>query len=331
MNIAFIIGTPVVSASNGVKMQALSWKLGLENQGHHVQLINPWHVYEWSKFDIIHFFSFHEYTIEYIKHIYKINPNIVVSPIFDPIYRRTFYKILSNWGSSKLRMHNRIYDFKRVSQYIRGISVRSLFEYNYISGIGIDENKIDITPLSYRFNEVTMPNTPKKNYCFHVSLLADKRKNVERLMLSAKKYGFKLKLAGKLRNDSERLWLEKRISGCNNIEYLGFLSDEDLIKHYKEAKVFALPSLYEGVGLVALEAAISGCKIVITNQGGPKEYYNGLAKVVNPRSIDEIGKAITEALNEPEDNKLYSYIAENYSLQHTMVHLVDWYKRIVQS
>ena len=332
MKIAFIMGTPVVSASNGVKMQALSWKKGLEELGHNVKLISPWEIYNWKEFDIIHIFSFNEYTNEYVKNLYKINPNIVISPILDPNHSCIMYKILSYWGSQKFRIHNKFYDFRVISSFVKGISVRSKFEHDYIEGgLGISNNRIDITPLSYRFSEVEIPNTPKKNYCFHVSFLADKRKNVERLILSAKKYGFNLKLAGKLRNNSERIWLEENISGCNNIEYLGFLSDEELIKHYKEAKVFALPSLYEGVGLVALEAAIYGCKIVITNQGGPKEYYNGLAKVVNPKSIDEIGQAITKALNEPEDNKLYSHIAENYSLQHTMTHLVNWYKKIMQS
>lgn len=332
MNIAFILGTPIISASNGVKMQALSWKIGLERLGHSVVLINPWDIYEWEKFDIIHLFSINEYTNGYVRNLYKINRNIVVSPILDPNHSQIIYKILSHWGNQRFKLHNIYYDFRNACKYIKGISVRSKFERDYIEFcFGINKSKIDVTPLSYRFNEITTPNEFKKDYCFHVSFLADKRKNVERLILSARKYGFKLKLAGKLRSDSEKSWLEKMISGYNNIEYLGFLSDEELIKHYKEAKVFALPSMCEGVGLVALEAALYGCKIVITNQGGPKEYYNGLAKLVNPQSVNEIGKAINEALNEPFDNKLYSYIYKNYSLQQTMTHLVEWYKNIIES
>lgn len=46
----------------------------------------------------------------------------------------------------------------------------------------------------------------------------------------------------------------------------------------------------EGVGIVAVDAAIYGCEIVITNIGGPKEYYDNMAYTVNPYNIDDIGK-----------------------------------------
>lgn len=58
-----------------------------------------------------------------------------------------------------------------------------------------------------------------------------------------------------------------------------------------------MPSLNEGVGLVALEAAAYGCEIVITSLGGPKEYYGDLAEVVNPYSIDEIGSAVSRLMD----------------------------------
>lgn len=48
---------------------------------------------------------------------------------------------------------------------------------------------------------------------------------------------------------------------------------------------------------MALEAAAYGCDIVITSVGGPKEYYNGLAKTVDPYNIDEIGVGVREFLD----------------------------------
>ena len=48
------------------------------------------------------------------------------------------------------------------------------------------------------------------------------------------------------------------IGDSTNIEILGFVSDDELISLYNRAKVFALPSINEGVGLVALEAAVHG-------------------------------------------------------------------------
>ena len=83
---------------------------------------------------------------------------------------------------------------------------------------------------------------------------------------------------------------------------------------YKRARVFALPSLQEGVGMVALEAAAYGCEIVLTNYGAPKEYYDGRAVLVDPMNIDEIGEAIMTAMDKDyAQPELMCYMNENYS------------------
>lgn len=100
-------------------------------------------------------------------------------------------------------------------------------------------------------------------------------------------------------------------------------------KHYRKIKVFALPSIYEGVGMVALEAAVMGDDIVITNQGGPKEYYADFAEIVNPTSVDEIGKAIQNLLNgKTHQPKLKEHIVQRYSLEATCDLLENTYRNI---
>ena len=90
--------------------------------------------------------------------------------------------------------------------------------------------------------------------------------------------------------------------------------DEEMLRLYATAKCFALPSIFEGVGLVALDAAACGCDIVITKLGGPHEYYSDMASMVNPMSVDEIGTSIKEFLEgktfQPELSK---YVQENFS------------------
>jgi glycosyltransferase involved in cell wall biosynthesis len=109
--------------------------------------------------------------------------------------------------------------------------------------------------------------------------------------------------------------MKKIIEDNSNITYLGRVSDEQLMKLYKQAKVFALPSINEGVGMVALEAAAYGCDVVITNIGGPKEYYEDYAFKVDPYNIDQIGTSIILAMhcttNQP---KLQSYVLDNFNL-----------------
>ncbi len=55
-------------------------------------------------------------------------------------------------------------------------------------------------------------------------------------------------------------------SGC--IEYVGPLSHEKLADLLKTADIFVLPSFYEGLPLVLLEAIACGCRIVVTDLPG---------------------------------------------------------------
>lgn len=121
-------------------------------------------------------------------------------------------------------------------------------------------------------------------------------------------------MAGLLTSADEKQWLHNMIDGYENISYVGELTDEQLLNYYRRCKVFALPSLTEGVGMVALEAAANGAEIVITNDGGPKYYLKDYAEIINPYSIDEIGNAIVKLLhNNVYQPKLLGYMKDNFS------------------
>lgn len=331
MKIAYIKVSPTIMATDGIKIQAQTWGEELKKRGHSVEYINMWDNIDWKKYDIIHLFDYSEWMEDFIMWMKNINPNIVLSPIIDSKYSYKLFKIVSLWGSKKLRLRSRYYSLRLCKNFIKMFFVRSEYERKFITNsYGVKEDETVIVPLSYRTG-CNIDEVGKEKFCLHVSLLADKRKNVERLVEASKKYNFTLKLAGKLRNDEERNWLNKIIGNSPQIEYLGFVSDEELKQLYRRAKVFALPSLYEGVGMVALEAAVMGDDIVITNQGGPKEYYSNLAEIVNPLSVDEIGTAILDLLNrKTHQPQLKNHIMSNYSLSSTCDLLEKSYESIVK-
>ena len=112
---------------------------------------------------------------------------------------------------------------------------------------------------------------------------------------------------------------------------MGFVSDEELSMLYNKAKVFALPSINEGVGLVALEASMHGCNIVITKLGGPKEYYpKGMAQTVNPYDIDDIGQAVLKALDDNTSQpSLREYIKNTYNVSSCTDKLIEYYTKLL--
>ena len=266
---------------------------------------------------------------DFIYEVSKINSNIIVSPILDSNKNLTKLKLYSRIGINFLKISNSYHSFLNIKKLIKKIIVRSEFEKKYINKIfGFDILNTVTLPLSYNLPE--NQSSVKESFCLHVSILTDDRKNVKRLIQAAIKYNFNLILVGHLRNDNKAKLFFSWIGDNKNIQYLGILSKTKLLDLYSRASVFALPSISEGVGIVALEAAAMGCNIVITNIGGPKEYYNNLAKFINPYNIDDIGIAINEFLNgDTFQPKLSDHIKDNFSLDKITNELIRVYETIL--
>ena len=82
----------------------------------------------------------------------------------------------------------------------------------------------------------------------------------------------------------------------SGVTVLGYVSDAQLRWLYKEASGFVLPSLLEGFGMPALEAAFHGLIPIISRDSALAEAVNGLAIEVDPLSVSDIGQAMDSVL-----------------------------------
>ena len=339
MKIAYIIYPEVIisNKSNGIRSQAISWANSLNKYYNtEVVFVNNWDDYNWTEFDIIHLFGGGGTWVEIItSRLSKINNNIVFSPIIDPIPTKNinierFKVLLPQITHNILKTQEGI--IANQFKYIKKILVRSQYEANYINQVyGVPQNKMDYVPLSFTPQyELETEKVTKEHFCFHISSLYQERKNVLRLVKAAKKYNFELYLAGNKGTEEQFQKLQKEIATSSNIHVLGYISEKEKISLYKKAKVFALPSLQEGVGIVAVDAALMGCEIVISNIGGPKEYYNKKACIVNPYNIDDIGKNIVSLMNNEVNFQpdLSKHIKDNYSPKRISELLLKTYQTI---
>ena len=336
MKFAYVlVPSAVISGnSNGVKAQALNWKSGLEKLGHKVDEINVWDNYKWEEYDLIHIFGTGLWLYDFVKILSSKNPNIVISPIIDSIQTPFMYKLSTYIGFSKFRLWSPTYALKKSVPYFKAIFVRSKYESLYfINSMDVNPDKIVMIPLAIDSLKDNI-SSDKDNFCLHISSIYQERKNVLRLVKAAKKFNFKLVLAGSKGSEKDFLSINKEIGeNSKNIEVLGFITDEEMSNLYSKAKVFALPSISEGVGIVALNAAVYGCEIVITKLGGPKEYYNGMANLVNPYDIDNIGETILKVMNNSVSNQpnLMKYVVDNYSKEIIIKKLEFAYNKIIKS
>jgi phosphatidylinositol alpha-1,6-mannosyltransferase len=79
----------------------------------------------------------------------------------------------------------------------------------------------------------------------------------------------------------------------------GFIPEDELTDHFILADVFIMTSKKEGFGLVLIEAAACGCKVIAGNMDGSSEALLGgqLGRLVDPESPEQIIDAIRSALD----------------------------------
>ncbi|HDS4950394.1 TPA: glycosyltransferase family 4 protein, partial [Klebsiella aerogenes] len=87
------------------------------------------------------------------------------------------------------------------------------------------------------------------------------------------------------------------------IEYLGRVSDEELIDLYRNASAFIFPSLYEGFGIPPLEAQACGCPVISSKSASMKEVLRDSAIFFDPENCADICNAMTTVLNDTDLQK----------------------------
>lgn len=78
----------------------------------------------------------------------------------------------------------------------------------------------------------------------------------------------RLLIVGSGAGDEAELIRKKALGLQDMVQFLGPKPQEELAAVFQEADVFVLPSLYEGLPLVVLEAIACGCRVVVTDLPG---------------------------------------------------------------
>jgi len=81
------------------------------------------------------------------------------------------------------------------------------------------------------------------------------------------------------------------------LEFLGYISDQELAQAYSDAALFCYPSLEEGFGLPVLEAMSLGTPVITSNVSCLPEISGGCAELVDPLSEPAIEAAMRKILD----------------------------------
>ena len=115
-----------------------------------------------------------------------------------------------------------------------------------------------------------------------------------------------------------------------NVHFLGHLSmDSDLLRSaYAACDTFVLPSWFETPGLAALEAALAGAKVVITDGGSTREYFQDSATYTDPSSLSNIRQKMEQAMTQNKNGRLRTHIRENYLWEKVAEKVAGCYERL---
>lgn len=131
-------------------------------------------------------------------------------------------------------------------------------------------------------------------------------KNLERLLRAAKRVRepWHLVLVGDYSNDSffssckEVVELSHALNIVDRVTFTGYIPDADLVVLYNLATMLVLPSLSEGFGLPAIEAAACGLPVAASNRGSLPEVVGEAGLLFDPSSEGEIADAIARLLGD---------------------------------
>ena len=99
--------------------------------------------------------------------------------------------------------------------------------------------------------------------------------------------------------------------------YLDYVTDDTLLALYASAGALVFPSLYEGFGLPALEAAACGCPVITSERSAMAEFTPKGTFLVNPEDVAAINSALLEISSVSECGSVFD--AETQTITRTWV------------
>jgi glycogen synthase len=123
----------------------------------------------------------------------------------------------------------------------------------------------------------------KEDFILSVGRLWDDAKNIGTLARTAYELPWPVYVAGE--HTHPGTGGSVNIDGVNR---LGVLTADGLVPWYAAASVYALPARYEPFGLTVLEAALSGCALVLGDIPTLRELWDGAAVFVDPEHPDAL-------------------------------------------
>ncbi|MBU1122339.1 MAG: glycosyltransferase [Candidatus Omnitrophica bacterium] len=268
-----------------------------------------------ENFDIMHTHLPHPWAADISAVVSKIKKKPLFLTYYNDIVGEGINKIVANMYNSiplrfLLRQARKIFiindNYIESSPFLKGFSNKVL-----VTHLGVDIEKYK--PIK------SARNSQGNNSIFFLSRLDKfhRYKGLEYLFLSVKKLLEKFPVKLYVGGAGELLDYYKDLARHNGIEiavdFLGCLTDTQIVEYYNSCDVFVLPSIssaQEGFGMVALEAMACQKAVIVTEVVGvaAEVEKNSAGIIVESRDVDSLSNALERILS---DKRLAREMGEN--------------------
>ena len=308
----------------GGERQLMAWKSHLEVLGHNVRLYDPWQPTP-DEPKIFHFFSVMPGSYQLCDYLKKKGKHLVITP--------------NLWVTPETKWNYPHDDIQRLLSIADRIIVNSSLEAKALSEV----YEVDLSRFSVVYNGVEKSffdsaspelfrkwgGLANKRYLLNVANV-ESRKNQLRFLEALQDYpDLSLVVVGNARDSA---YLEEcRHVGKDQFIYVGPVEygSELLRSALAGADAFVMPSTLETPSIAALEAAASGCRIMVTEVGSTTEYFGKNAVYIDPDSRESMSKGIGQVLQMPSEC-LREHIQQRFTWTNVIRDLEQVYSQLLQ-
>jgi glycogen synthase len=159
---------------------------------------------------------------------------------------------------------------------------------------------------------------------FAAGRLWDKAKNLDLLIRSARQLPWPIAIAG---DGNANLPLP------DNVSLVGKLPARKMVNYLAVASIYCLPARYEPFGLSVLEAALSGCALVLGDIDVLRELWNNAALFVSPDNPAELTQALQKLMEHEGTRQKFGWLAKEratcFSAQGMAAGYLQVYERLL--
>ncbi len=274
-----------------------------------------------EKFDIL---NFHEPWVpllsrQLLQRSNSINIGTFHSKIPETFMSRTYIKVVSPY-------------LKSVMKYLNVLTAVSQSGAEYAATL--TNLPINIIPNGIDLTKYHLKHVERHDNILYIGRL-ERRKGAKYLLqafqiFSQRHPDVKLLIAGD-GPEREKLELLAEDLKLQNVEFLGYISEDLKLKLLSETSLFCSPALYgESFGIVLLEAMATGAVCVAGNNSGYVDLMQGVGtmSIINSEDTTEFARRLELLMYQPQLRKLWQDWAKDYIKKFNYPNIVDQYETL---